>query len=97
MNEIRKRKITVQNRLIIFGLIFSTILVSVIAVFTVVNIGHNLKSSYQNFGQIISKTMAVESSDLIKSASNAQKESILKTYSNLILKNILLIKKLIIK
>ena len=87
MNEIRKRKITVQNRLIIFGLIFSTILVSVIAVFTVVNIGHNLKSSYQNFGQIISKTMAVESSDLIKSASNAQKESILKTYSNLILKN----------
>ena len=59
-----------------FGLILSTLLIMAIAVFATVNIQKNLNESYQNFGQVISKILAIESADMTK---NALKK---KTFSN---------------
>ena len=87
MNENHKQVSTVQNRLIIFGLVFSTLLIVAIAIFSSLNIQKNLNLSYHNFGQVISKTLAVETSDLIKNADGNQKKEILKTHSDLILKS----------
>lgn len=57
---------TAQNRLIISGLLLSTILIIAIALFAIFNIQKKLNEGYQNFGQIISKTLAIESVELIK-------------------------------
>lgn len=87
MNENHKQSFSAQNRLIVFGLVFSTMLIMAIAVFSSVNIQKNLNMSYHSFGQVISKTLAVESADLIKNAPDKQKKEILKTHSDLILKS----------
>ena len=87
MNENQKLSFTTQNRLIIFGLVLSTLLIMAIALFTTVNIQKNLNSGYQNFGQIISKTLAIESADMISNAKNNQVQNILKSHSDLILKS----------
>ncbi len=87
MNENPKMNFTTQNRLIIFGLIFSTILIMAIAVFATVNIQKNLDESYKSFAQVISKTIAIESGDLIKSVPQDQKAEILKSHSDSILKS----------
>lgn len=80
-------KQSTQNRLIIFGLFLSTVLIVAIAVFTTMNIQRNLNESYHNFGQVISKTLAIESADLIKNAPERQYEKILKEHFDLILKS----------
>ena len=85
MNENRKQSFTAQNRLIIFGLVFSTLIIMAIAIFSSINIQKNLNLSYHSFGQIISKSLAVETSDLIKNSTEKQKKEILKTHSDLIL------------
>ena len=87
MNENQKMNFTTQNRLIIFGLIFSTILIMAIAIFATVNIQKKLDESYQNFGQVISKTLAIESAELIKNASKNDAVELLKAHSDLILKS----------
>lgn len=87
MSKNHKQGYTIQNRLIIFGLVFSTLLIMAVAVFATINIQKNLNQSYHGFGQVISKTLAIESADLIKNASNTQKQDILKTHSDLILKS----------
>jgi len=75
---------TSENKLIIFGLVFSTLLIMAIAVFATVNIQKNLDESYKNFGQVISKTIAVESADLIKDSQKEDVADILKSHANLI-------------
>ena len=87
MNENQKLSFTTQNKLIIFGLVLSTLLIMAIALFTTVNIQKNLNSGYQNVGQIISKTLAIESADMISNAKNNQVQNILKSHSDLILKS----------
>ncbi len=78
---------TTQNRLIIFGLILSTLLIMAIAIFATVNIQKNLNEVYQNFGQIISKTLAIESVDMTKNVSQKETFEILKSHSDSILKS----------
>ena len=79
-----KVSLTTQNRLIIFGLLLSTILIIAIAVFTVINIQEKLNLGYQNFGQVISKTLAIENSDNIKSKNGLET---IKNRTDLILKS----------
>lgn len=83
----RKVSFTTQNRLIIFGLVLSTLLIMAIAIFAVINIQKNLNESYQNFGQVISKILAIESVELTKDASKQQTYNLLKTHSDSILKS----------
>lgn len=59
--------LTTQNRLIISGLLLSTILIVAIAIFAIFNIQKKLNYGYQNFGQIVSKALAIECSELISS------------------------------
>lgn len=59
--------LTTQNRLIISGLLLSTILIVVIAVFAIFNIQKKLNYGYQNFGQIVSKALAIECTELASS------------------------------
>ena len=56
--------LTTQNRLIISGLLLSTILIVAIAVFAIFNIQKKLNYSYQNFGQIVSRALAIECTEL---------------------------------
>ena len=83
---IKKVNFTTQNRLIIFGLLLSTILIMAIAVFSVLNIQNKLNEGYHNFGQIISKTLAIESSVLTKSLPKNEIYETLKEHSDSITK-----------
>ena len=81
------RGFTTENRIIIFGLVISTLLIMAIAIFATVNIQKNLDESYKNFGQVISKTIAVESADLIKDIPKNDVREILKTHADMISKS----------
>lgn len=80
-----KISLTTQNRLILLGLILSTLLIILIAVLASINIQSKLNEGYQNFGKIISKTLAVESTDLIKDIPEFAKYDKLKSHSQSIL------------
>ena len=82
MNKI---SLTTQNRLILSGLIISTILIIIIAVLASVSIQNKLNEGYQNFGKIISKTLAIESTDLIKDIPEFEKYDKLKDHSQILL------------
>ncbi len=82
-----KVNLTTQNRLIISGLILSTLLIVAIAVFAIFNIQKKLNEGYQNFGQVISKTLAIESVEITKGMTKQQTKEILKKHSNSILKS----------
>lgn len=80
-----KISLTTQNRLILSGLVSSTLLIILIAIFASMNIQNKLNEGYQNFGKIISKTLAVESTDLIKDIPEFEKYDKLKYHSQSIL------------
>ena len=69
MSEHKNLSFTTQNRLIIFGLILSTLLIMAIALFAINNIQKNLDETYQSFGQVLSKTLAIESVEVAKNVS----------------------------
>ncbi len=83
MNE--KGNLTAQNRLIIFGLLLSTALIIAIAIFAIFNIQKKLNEGYQNFGQVISKTLAIESAEIIKDLPQEQIKKTLKNHSDTLL------------
>lgn len=80
-----KVSLTTQNRLILLGLITSTLFIIVIAVLASINIQSKLNEGYKNFGKIISKTLAVESTDLIKDIPEFEKYDKLKAHTQSIL------------
>ncbi len=58
-----------------------------IAVFSVINIQKKLNQGYQNFGQVISKTLAIESAEITKNLSLNEIYKTLKTHTDSILKS----------
>lgn len=82
-----KVSLTTQNRLIIFGLLLSTVLIVAIAIFAIFNIQKKLNEGYQNFGQVISKTLAIESVQLTKNLPEDKVKETLKEHSDSILKS----------
>lgn len=80
-----KISLTKQNQLILLGLLSSTLLIILIAILASFNIQNKLNEGYQNFGKIISKTLAVESADLIKDIPEFEKYDRLKDHSQSIL------------
>lgn len=87
MSSKQQMSFTTQNRLIIIGLVLSTLLIMAIAVFATFNIQKNINASYQNFGQVTSKILAIESAEITKNTSKTQTFDILKSHSNSILKS----------
>ena len=69
---------TAQNRLIIAGLLISTILIIAVSVFAIGKIQEKLYESYANFGQLLGRTIAIQSYELTKNKPLNQKIEILK-------------------
>lgn len=82
-----KISLTTQNRLIISGLLLSTILIVAIAVFAIFNIQKKLNYGYQNFGQIVSKALAIECSELVSKAPKNQVIETLKSHADTIVES----------
>ena len=78
---------TAQRKLILQGFILSTILLVFIAGLAVLNIQKNLNTGYNNFGQIISKTLAIESVELTKDIPEVAKAETLRTHSDSIIRS----------
>lgn len=65
-----KVSLTTQNRLIISGLILSTVLIVFIAIFAIFNIQKKLNEGYKSFGQVISKILAIEGVEITRGLNN---------------------------
>lgn len=72
---------TTQNRLIILGLLSTTIVMLCIGAFAVNKIQKHLDTAYKNFGQIISKTLAIESVEITKDIPELSKYDTLRSHS----------------
>ena len=79
--------LTTQNRLIISGLLLSTILIVAIAFFAIFNIQKNLNEGYQNFGQIVSKALAIECAELADSSPENKIYETLKSHADTIVQS----------
>lgn len=76
--------LTTQNRLIISGLILSTVLIVAIAFFAIFNIQKKLNEGYQNFAQVVSKMLAIEYGEILSKSENFEVQSRLKNYTDTI-------------
>ena len=84
MNKV-KFDLTAQNKLIITGLLVSTILIVAVAVFAISKIQQKLYDSYGSFGQLLTKTLAIQSYELTKDTPQEYKYNLLRTHANSIL------------
>jgi len=82
----QKISFTTQNRIIISGLIISTVLIVMIAIFAIFNIQQRLNQGYQDFGKVLSKTLAIDSVEIIKELPRDQIYLKLKEQTDAILK-----------
>lgn len=86
-NKFSLKGMTAQRKLILQGFILSTILIVFIAGLAVLNIQKNLNTGYNNFGQIISKTLAIESVELTKDIPESAKAETLRAHSDSIIRS----------
>ena len=75
------KNLTTQNRLIILGLVSTTLVMVCLTCFAVKKIQKNLDTGYKNFGQIISKTLAIESVEITKDIPELSKYDTLRSHS----------------
>lgn len=76
--EDREVSVTKQNKLIIAGLLSSTFLIVGIGIFASLNIQNNLKETYQNYGEVIAKTLADSSAEISQQKNNQKLQNFLK-------------------
>jgi len=86
-NNFTKKGMSAQKKLILQGFILSTILILMIAGAAILNIQKNLDIGYKNFGQIISKTLAIESVELTKDIPEYAKAETLRMHSDSIIRS----------
>ncbi len=77
--------LTVQNKLIITALIISTALIVSIAFWAVNRIKIELDESYRSFGQLLTKTLAVQNFEITQAKTNPTALSFVKAHVNSIL------------
>ena len=82
-----KKGISAQARLIIVGLIISTLFILTVAWFALISIDKNMYNAYKNFGQILSKTLAIEGVEVTKDVPQLAKYDALRINANSILKS----------
>ena len=83
----KTKGMTAQNRLILLGLILSTVLIVLVALSSVYIIQKKLNQGYRNFGQIIAKTLAIESYEITKDIPEYAKFETLRNHTHSILKS----------
>ena len=81
------KKMTAQTRLIITGLVVSTVLIFCTACFATYGINKNMINAYKNFGQILSKTLAIEGVELTKDVPQLAKYDALRSNMSSILRS----------
>lgn len=86
-NKFAIKGMTAQRKLILQGFILSTILIVFIAGLAVLNIQKNLDAGYNSFGQMLSKTLAIESVELIKDIPESAKVDTLRSHSDSIIRS----------
>ena len=77
--------LTTQNKLIVTALIISTSLIVAIAVWAVNKIKIELDESYRSFGQLLTKTLAVQNYEITQASANSTAQNFIKTHVNSIL------------
>ena len=82
-----KKGMTAQARLMVLGLAVSTAFIMGSAWFATCSIDRNMNSAYKNFGQVLSKTLAIEGVELTKEVPQLAKYDALRTNSVSILKS----------
>ena len=82
-----KKKMTAQTRLIITGLVLSTVFIFCTACFATYSIDKNMNSAYKNFAQVLSKTLAIEGVEVTKEVPPLAKYDALRTNSVSILRS----------
>lgn len=80
-----KISLSTQNKFILLGLIMSTLLIIIVAIFAIINIQKKLDSSYREFAQIMTKTLAIESVEITKDIPDYEKLNTLRTHSRSII------------
>ncbi len=78
--------LTDQNKLILTGVIVSTIIIVALAVISIGNIQKKLYEGYSNFGQLLTKTLAIQTYELTRDMPPEMRNTILKTHSESIIK-----------
>lgn len=81
----RNLSLSTQNKFILIGLIMSTMLIVVVAVFAITNIQKKLDASYNEFAQIMTKTLAIESIEITKDVPDEEKINTLKAHTSSII------------
>ena len=82
-----KKKMTAQTRLIITGLVVSTVFIFCTACFATYGIDKNMNNAYKNFGQVLSKTLAIEGVEVTKEVPQLAKYDALRSNSISILRS----------
>ena len=84
MNK-KSLSISTQNKLILLGLVISTILIVGLAVFAITNIQQKISEVYSGFGEILTKTLAIESVEITKNVQEFEKFSTLLAHTHSII------------
>jgi len=79
-------KLNTQNKLLIFGSLLSSVLVIVTAWTVIDNTQKRIIESYNNFGSMMGKTLAIEGADMLEGFNQPERLNKFKKRTNLILK-----------
>ena len=85
--EKQKKGLSAQTRLILAGLFVSTLFILSTAWFALISIDKNMYNAYKNFGQVLSKTLAIEGVEITKEVPQLAKYDALRTNAVSILKS----------
>lgn len=77
--------ISTQNKLILLGLVISTVLIVGLAVFAITNIQQKISEVYSGFGEILTKTLAIESVEITKDVQEFDKFNTLQAHTRSIM------------
>ena len=78
--------LTDQNKLILSGVVVSTIIIVALAVISIGNIQKKLYEGYSNFGQLLTKTLAIQTYELTRDMPPEMRNTNFKTHSESIIK-----------
>lgn len=77
--------ISTQNKLILLGLVVSTVLIVGLAIFAITNIQQKITEVYSGFGEIMTKTLAIESVEITKDVQEFDKFKTLQAHTESIM------------
>ena len=77
--------LTTQNKIIAFGLIISTLIIMAVSYFAIDKIRGELYENYANSGQLLGRTIAIQSYELTKNAPDVLKKNLFKHHSELVM------------